>query len=185
MGREEKRKQERKRKENKSKIKNLEKELAEEDNDMKRLIKIFIGVIACLAVFYLIFAFFHGELFKKSEKEKETIQNVEIMAGNLLNRDESEYYVLLYKFDGDNEKLCSGIYNVYTSKESTTKMYKVNLSSGLNKDYMTDKEAEINTSSIEGLKVIDATLLKVKDGKVVETISGRDKLVAYEDTLLK
>ena len=172
-------------KENRKKLKELEKQANEESYEMSRLIKIFLGVVGVLLLVYLVFAFFHGELFYKKDKTKEEIQNVEIMAGSAYTKQDGNYYVLFYDFDGDNNKLCDGIYNVYTNKTDVLKMYKVNLGSGLNKSYLAVSAEEVNTESNEKLKVLDATLIKFADGAAIEVISGRDALVDYEDTLLK
>ncbi len=172
-------------KENKKKLKEIEKQYNEETYGFDRLIKILLGVVGALVIFYLIFAFFHGELFHKSEKEKETIQNIEILAGSAFTKQDGEYYVLFYDFNGDNNKLCDGIYNVYNNNGKELKMYKVNLGSGLNANYVATSEEMVNTESAETLKVLDATLIKITDGKASLVVSGKDKLVDYEDTLLK
>ena len=184
MGRKENRQLER-RKENRKKLKDLDKEIREEETDMSRLIKIFCGVIAVLVILYFVFAFFNGELFKKTEKTPEVIQDVVITAGTTFAKDQSEYYVLFYDFDGDNKVYCDSLKDLYGVSSHDEKMYTVNLGSGLNKSYVTTDVSQVNTSNPENLKVVDATLIKVKDGKAVETIAGKDKLVAYEKTLLK
>ena len=171
--------------ENRKKLKELEKQANDESLEMSRLIKIFVGVVGVLLLVYLIFAFFHGELFHKSNKVKDEIQNVEILAGSAFTKQDGIYYVLFYDFDGDNGKLCDGIYNVFTNRADGTKMYKVNLGSGLNKNYLAASTEEVNTSSNETLKVLDATLIKFSDDTAIEVVSGRDALVDYEDTLLK
>ena len=174
-------------KENKKKLKEMERQAKanEENYEMSRLIKIFLGVVGTLVIVYLVFAFFHGELFHKSNKTPATIQNVEILAGSTFTKQDGEYYVLFYDFDGDNNKLCEGIYNVFSSLKTESKMYKVNLGSGLNKSYLAKSAEEVNTESPETLKVLEPTLIKVSEGKATEVISGKDKLVDYEDTLLK
>lgn len=174
-------------KENKKKLKEMEKEakLNEDNYDMKRLGKIFFGVVGTLLIFYLVFALFHGDLFHKSEKTPATIQNVEILAGNSFTKQDGEYYVLYYDFDGDNAAYCESIYKVFANNKSGEKMFIVNLGSGLNKNYVAASVDEVNTSSNETLKVVDATLIKINNGNVMEVISGKDKLLDYEDTLLK
>ena len=173
-------------KENKKKLKEMEKQakLNEDNYDMKRLVKIFVGVVVTLLLVYLFYAFFNGELFHKSEKTPATIQNVEILAGNSFTKQDGDYYVLYYDFDGDNATLCDGIYNVFSNKGGI-KMFKVNLGSGLNKNYVATSSEEVNTESNEKLKVLDATLIRISDGQAAEVISGKDNLVDYEDTLLK
>jgi len=178
-------KKEQKKKDNKKKLKNIDKYVPEEGNEVQRLIKISVGVIAVLVIFYIGFAVYHGELFKKHEKEAETIQDIEIMAGNIFNRTESEYYVLLYDFKGDNKSYGDTFYSVYDNKTDKIKMYKVNLGSGLNKSYVAEKASDVNTSSGTALKVVDLTLIKVKGGKAVEVYSGKDKVKSVEEKLLK
>ena len=185
MGKKETKKKTMTKKENKKKLKEMERVASEENSDMSRLVKIFCGVVGALVVFGLIFAFFNGELFKKTEKEPEVIQYSEIMAGNIFNRGEEEFYVLLYKYDGDNDKYFSGIYNTYQYKQKDIKMYKVNLSSGLNKSYLTEDTASVNVSDGNSLKVVDGTLLRINNGKVVESYFGRDKVDSNLAELLK
>ncbi len=184
MGRKENRQLQRK-KENKKKLKDLDKEIREDETDVSRLIKIFCGVVAALVIFYLVFAFFNGELFKKTEKTPEVIQDVVIPAGTVFNREESEYYVLLYDFGGDNKVYCASLHDLYGVSGKTEKMYTVNLASGLNKSYVVTDTSQVNTSSATNLKVVDATLIKIKDGKAVLTVAGKNKLAEYEKTLLK
>ena len=64
-------------------------------------------------------------------------------------------------------------------------MYKVNLGSGLNKSYVAANASEVNTSNNASLKVLDLTLIKVKDGKATEVYSGIDKVKSVEEKLLK
>ena len=187
MGKKETRKETKKKlskKENKKKLKEMERIANEENSDMGRLIKIFCGVVGALVLFGLIFAFFNGELFKKKEKEQETIQYSEIMAGNIFNRGEEEFYVLMYKYDGDNDKYFASIYNTYQYKTKDVKMYVVNLSSGLNKAYLTEDAGSVNVSDGTSLKVVDGTLLRVNNGKVVESYFGRDKIEPQLSELL-
>ena len=117
MGKKKDNKKEQKKKDNKKKLKNIDKYVPEEGNEVQRLIKIGGGVLAVLIVFYIGFAIYHGDLFKKVEKEKEAIQDVEIMAGTSLTMEEADYYVLYYDFNGDNKSYADAFYNVYDNKQ--------------------------------------------------------------------
>jgi len=185
MGKKKDNKKEQKKKDNKKKLKNIDKYVPEEGNEVQRLIKIGGGVLAVLIVFYIGFAIYHGDLFKKVEKEKEAIQDVEIMAGTSLTMEESDYYVLYYDFNGDNKSYAEAFYNVYDNKQEKSKMYKVNLGSGLNKAYVAANANEVNTSSSTSLKVIDVTLIRVQNGKPTEVYAGLEKVKSIEEKILK
>lgn len=159
-----------------------------ENNDIIRMIKI-VGIIALIfAAFYLVFAIYNGEIsFGKDKETKKDveIQNQEILAGSIFNRIENEYYVLMYDFDGDFSIKCNTIYNLYLQKGTLDKMYLVNLGSAFNKKYVADNVNSVNVSSIENLKVVNPTLLKISNGKVVESLTGIDAINNYVKTLFK
>ena len=178
-------KKEQKKKDNKKKLKNIDKYVPEEGNQVERLIKITVGVLVVLVVFYIGFAIYHGEFFKKKVKEEETIQDIIIPAGMAYGKS-GEYYVLFYDFDGNNKYYGDNVYSIYANnKPSSIKMYKVNLGSGLNKSYVAANASEVNTSNNASLKVLDLTLIKVKDGKATEVYSGIDKVKSVEEKILK
>ena len=159
-----------------------------ENNDIIRMIKI-VGVIALVFVaFYLVFAIYNGEISFGKDKETEKnveIQNREILAGSIFNRIEDEYYVLMYDFDGDYSIKCETIYNLYLQKGILNKMYLVNLGNAFNTNYVVDSVNGVNVSTIEQLKVLNPTLLKISNGKVVESSFGIDAINNYIKTLLK
>jgi len=178
-------KKEQKKKENKKKLKNIDKYVPEEGNQIERLIKISVGVILVLVIFYIGFAIYHGELFKKNVKEEETVQEAIIPAGRALDL-EGEYYVLFYDFGGDNKVYGDVFYSIYNNnKGSGIEMHKVNLGSGLNTNHVAKAANEVNTSNASSLKVLDITLIKVKDKKAVEVYSGLDKVKSVENKVLK
>ena len=174
-------------KENKKRLKELERQAkANESNyEMTRLFKILAGVIGALILFGLVFAYFHGDIFKKKTKTKEEIQNVEILAGTALTKQSGEYYVLFYDFDGDNKELMNKVYAAFDRYDRTMKVFKVNLGSVLNKSYKANSNEEINTSNNKDLKVVEPTLLKINEGNVVNVYSGKDAIVSFEEELIK
>ena len=174
-------------KENKKRLKELERQAkANESNyEMTRLFKILVGVIGALVLFGLVFAYFHGDIFKKKTKTKEEIQNVEILAGTALTKQSGEYYVLFYDFDGDNKELMNKVYAAFDRYDRTMKVFKVNLGSVLNKSYKANSNEEINTSNNKDLKVVDPTLLKINEGNVVNVYSGKDAIVSFEEEIIK
>lgn len=168
--------------------KKLEKELntSTEEEQARRMLRILLGVVAFLALVWASYSLINGDLFKKKEEEKEVeIQNDVILAGTTFNRSEQEYYVLFYDFDGANKYDCSTIYTIYKNNKSTgIKMFTVDLGDKLNSKVVVTDRTLVNTNDAASLKVMDATLVKVSSGKVVETYAGINELNNYKSTLL-
>ncbi len=168
--------------------KKLKKEImgGSDEDQMKKMIKILLIVVLFIGLVWFVFAIINGEIFgKKKSKETEEveIQNDIILAGSVFNRSEEEYYVLLYDFDGANKGTCGAIFTVYNDKDAL-KMFKVDLGDKMNSNVLVTDAGAVNYSNSADLKVLDATLIKVKDGKAIEFISGIDELKAYKSTLL-
>ena len=174
--------------ERRRKLKKFEKQSNGENDEIIRMIKVFAIVVLALVSFYFIFAIYNGEISfgsKEEEKSEVEIQNVKILAGSTFNRIDSEYYVLFYDFEGDYAANCLAIYNLYNQKENNLKMYIVDLNDSFNKKYVVDSNSLVNVNNIDELKVIDASLIKVKNGKAEFVISGNEEISNYLETLLK
>lgn len=174
-------------KENKKRLKELERQAKANENnfEMVRLFKILLGVIGALLVFGLVFAYFHGDLFKKKAEIKEEIQNVEILAGTAFTKQSGEYYVLFYEFDGESGKLMDKVYAAFERHDRSMKVFKVDLGNSLNKAYKANSVEEINTLNNKDLKVLDPTLIKFNDGSVVNVYSGKTAIVDFEESVIK
>lgn len=175
-------------KDKRKKISKLESRSTTDSDEIIRMLKVIGVVVLALALFYLAFAIYNGEISfgGKDEEETETeIQDIEIIAGSSFNRVEDEYLVLYYDFDGDNSVRAVSFYNLYTAKDEHLKVYVVNLANAFNSKYVVTNRNEVNTTSAQNLKVMDLTIVRVKDGKTVATYAGLDEFNSYQDTLLK
>ena len=161
-----------------NKRKKEKKVYSSDSEEMYRMLKVLGGVVIVLALFYLVFAFARGELsFGKKETKKEVeIQNVEILAGNSFSRTEEEYYVLMYDFDSKNASKYDNIYDMYKSSGLSNKMYLVDLGKKFNSSYVVEDKSKVNISSIDTLKVVDGTLIKVSGGKGTSVSVGVDDI---------
>lgn len=169
----------------KDNLKKIERQSTGENEEVIKMIKVILGVVLVLVAFYFLFAIYNGEISfgNKEEKEPVEIQNEEILAGTVFNRVENEYYVMFYDFEGNYAYSCSAIYNLYSQKSG--KMYLVDLGNNLNKGYIADNKDFVNADNISSLKVMEPTIIKVKDGKAVEVISGVDDVNSYGKNLIK
>lgn len=151
------------------------KSYSSDSEEMYRMLKVMGIVVLALVGFYLIFAIARGEISFGRKKEEKTveIQNKVILGGNSFSRSESEYYVLLYDFKSKDALLYENVYDLYVAdSEHTKNMYLVDLSLDVNKEYLAEDDSKLNISSIETLKVVDGTLISVKDGKGVSFKTG-------------
>ena len=159
--------------------KNKTKSYSSDSDEMMRMLKMLGIVVLILGIFYLWFAIISGEIsFGSKEKEAE-IQNVEIVAGETFNRGDADstYYVLMYDFDDkENASKYSNIYSIYYAKGGTEKIYVVDLAKKFSSGYLTDDVSKVNISSIENLKVVNGTLIKVEKGKGILKSIGEEQI---------
>ena len=104
---------------------------------------------------------------KQSEVTESSIQYEKILAGESFTMDQEEYYVVYY--DSTDTELSKTI--------STYQSDKKDLSDGMNKKYKTD--GDVDTSSIENLKVKNPTLVHFKNKEVVDTITDENEIEDY------
>ncbi len=150
--------------------------MQEEQKEVYNLIIIIMIVIAVLSCVYLFSrAFISKDLFKKKEdtKAKETTKNVEfdyskIIVGELLNREYSEYYVLV--FDSTDDMAFD--YENMLSAYNKGKIYQIDLSEGFNKKYKSET-SNPNAKTINELKFGKLTLIKVKNGSIVKYLEDK------------
>ena len=176
MGRELKRKEAKKNKNNNTKVEELDTKIS-----LLTLIKITFFIILLLAAVYYVLAVFVTKEINISSKKDEKTENVssnntvtdKILASNIFSQKESSYYVYFYDFS-DNENL----YSLIDSKIED-KIYKVDTSSGLNSKYVTEEKGNKNATNLEELKVIDNTLIKVDNDKIVKYYEGESSIRDY------
>ena len=147
-----------------------------DSDEMIRMLKVLGTVVVIMVAFYLVFAIVSGEISFGSKKEEIEIQNVEILAGTTFSRKEDSYYVLMYDFDDSSAELYSNLYSIYVSNYNTSKMYVVNLGKDVNAKYLVDNSGLVDVSSIDNLKVVNGTLVKIENGIGVSKTIGVDEI---------
>lgn len=163
----------------------LYKEKLDLDTEYFKIVKITIGVVCVLLFTYLITAIASGEI-KLGQKDKNITQEVniqyeEIIAGQILNRKHDEYYVLLFNFTDIFASYYLSLKDAYIRKDNALPFYIVDLEKYSNQNVITEKENEVmtNISDINRLKVMNPTILRVKNHKVIESIKGRESILKF------
>lgn len=166
-----------KNKNNRIKNKRIE---SEEQIEIKRFIIILLVlVILVIGIYFFTRIFVTKDLFAKNDDKDTpitgTINYDTTLIGGMLNKPEDEYYVLAYKSEEiTNDVYYGGLVSNYKKKSNALKVYIADLSNELNKKYY-DKE-NINTSSLENLKLGDVTLFKVNKGKIIRVFTKEEDI---------
>ena len=172
------------------KKKEYQKKLAKEKRELKEYresnagmnVKTFgliaVGVVAFFLLMFVFTKIKTGEwnLFTKenSVTYKAEVQDVKILCGSILNRKESEYFVLAYEMQEDNASLYETVIEQYNSASNKLKLYKVDLGNSRNNICRGDT---INISNdVTNLKLTVPTLIKIKDGNIVENYTSYETI---------
>ena len=155
------------------------------NTEYSTVVKIAVGVVSVLVLTYLITALASGEIKfgKKSQETKQevSIQYEEIMAGQILNRNHDEYYVLLFNFTDTFASYYLSLKDNYITEDNALPFYIVDLEKYSNQNISTEKEEEIitNIDNVNDLRVMNPTIIKVKNHRVVESIKGRESILDF------
>lgn len=150
------------------------------DNDkIKSAVYTLVGVLVFIGVVYgLVLLMEKGGLFEegytKPTSEATEISSEYIAGSTTFTRDMGEYYVL---FD-DFSSLKSDSYVSYLAGKSDIKVYKVDMSKPENKGYSSDS-SNPKARKASDLKINDITLIRIKNGKIVNYVESSSKIEEY------
>ena len=141
--------------------------------ESKEIMKFFIVLLVVIAI--ILVGFLITKLANKKNSQDITyasgnIATDKVIVGTMLNRG-GEYYVLCY----DTSKNDANIYVTYGENYKNKKaldLYYLDLSSEFNRKYYVDEDSNKEAKKIDELKITDGTLIRIKDGKIVEYIEG-------------
>ena len=172
MGREQIRKERKKYKNKKN-----DNEMTQEDMiKVSTILKVILGVVIVILVFYYGLAVFVTKEVNLSGNKKDSnttdsddnnsISN-QILAKNTFDQTDEVYYVYYYDFNDEDEIISNSI-NTLTDYT----VYRVDTSSGLNSNYVDNNGGNKNVVDVNSLKVKNPTLLKIDGDKVVSYYEG-------------
>lgn len=179
MGRELRRKQAKK--EGKSLVEEKIKKDENPYNDIYKLLKTFgVILVIVLAIHFFTALVITKEIewFSKDDDAEDQTNSVadSILAKNTFMQAEEEYYVYFYDFNNED----SSISSLISGELSGSKVYKVDTSDAFNSNYVTEEElGNSSANSIDNLKVINPTIIKVSGGSIVEYSETVDGVTEY------
>ncbi len=144
----------------------------------KTFIYITIGVVGFVLLMFVFTKIKTGEwnIFTKENafKYSAEIQNTKILCGSILNREDNEYYVLACDINADDVSLYETVIERYKGGSKTLPLYKLDLGNSRNNICKGDT---LNiTGDVTTLKLTVPTLIKVKDGKIIENYTNYDSI---------
>lgn len=147
---------------------------------MKKMIIITIIIMAVFLAFYFVTDLIVEPIVEEDIDTPVVLDSSKITMGNLLNRKDSEYYVLatknsLYSSSTNYEEIYNSYINDYNKKDNSLKFYKVDLDDALNKSYLSE---ELNiTDDLSSLRLNDEVLFKIKDSKIENYYVGSKQII--------
>lgn len=162
------------------KKKKKEKNFEEETNYVSRFILYLLIFLIILIIGYLIIGIFVNKTIsfnKKDTKETSevTIDNKTILAGEIFDQKEDEYYVLVYNKNEENSIL--GTWKgAYSGKENALKIYEVDSETKLNGNFIVKENSNKDAQSYSDLRIVSPTLIKINNKKIVEYIEGEEQI---------
>ena len=106
-----------------------------------------------------------------------SIQYSEIILGEVFSRNEKEYLVLCYDKQEEADD-----YNTIVSSimsKDAVKLYTVDLSHAFNQSLLTNETSNRHPTKASEIKIKGATILHIKDKKVVDYVEGKDAITTF------
>lgn len=155
--------------------------IVEEENYVNRFIfTIFILLIVFIVGYLLVGIFVNKTITfgKKEEAKKEevTIDNKTILAGQIFDQKDEEYYVLVYDAS-DEDGILNSWKGTYTGKENALPLYVVDSSVKLNANYLVEKDSNKTPTGYSDLKIKSPSLIKISNKEVTEYTEGEEEII--------
>lgn len=152
----------------------------EEDKAVRNFIIIFIIVLLLVVGIY----FFTVFINKDSEtKNDETNASTEVkidyekaIVGTMLQANNADYYVILYKSDDTKSSEYQSLVSKYKTNKDAKTVLTVDLSNALNSKYYDKDNTNYSSDNINDLRFGDITVLEVKNNKIVKSFDSVEKI---------
>ena len=151
----------------------------EEKSIVSRFVMTIGLVLVALVALYLFVGIFITKTitFKEKKEEKETvnIDKTTILASQIFDQKEEEYFVLVYNPE-DKVKNIEQFLSLYKSKSGSIKVYKVDSSKKFNSSYIVEEDSNKNPSNYSELRIVSPSLIKINNKNVVEYYEGFEEV---------
>lgn len=149
------------------------------NTEIKNLLKIVLIICGVLLVFYFITDLVQNN--KDADKSSDTtavIQYNKILVGEILNRSEDEYYVLV---EQENDSYVE-LYKQYLDNASKKIYYTVDLTEVFNQSSV-GEETLVEGNEVDNYKFANTTLIKFTNGSLNGVFKNQDEIVEHLKSL--
>lgn len=162
---------------NKKTESSLIKDINQDTGEVKKFFIILFGVALVAVLLYFVSSkiIIKDGVSDKTETEtkEETINYNKLDVGNVFNRPYKEYYVYVFASDANKASYYSSLTSVVDTKKH--KIYMLDLKDELNKKAIGEKGNDKAKNPSE-LSLVEPTLIKIADGKIVKYIESLDDI---------
>ena len=141
------------------------------------ILLILIGCYLVIGIFITKQISFNKDKDAKEEKNEAVIDNSTITAGQIFDKKDSSYYVVIYDVDSKFTNIGTFI-SMYSSNSNALPIYTVDSANKLNSNFITEGESNKNPTSYDDLKIKAPTLIKIQNGSVSDYIEGEENIKA-------
>ena len=153
----------------------------EEDKAVRNFIIIIVIVLLIAVGLYFFTTFINKDneptkTDDTNKTEEVTIDSTKMIVGTILQKAETDYYVILYKSDDEKASSYEALANKYSSKQEPKKVYTVDLAEGINSKYYDKANINLSASNVADLRFGDITVLEIKDNKIFKSFDSVEKI---------
>lgn len=167
-------------------IKNIKKNQKEnsktvEKDGFYKFVTTITGILLILIACYLVIGIFITKQInfdkekEKKDKSEVVIDNSTITAGQIFDKKDSSYYVVIYDVNSKLTNIGTFI-SMYSSNESALPIYTVDSKNKINNNFITDGKSNTNPSSYDDLKIKAPTLIKIENGSISDYVEGEENI---------
>ncbi len=177
---------------NKQKRVKLDTYHSEDELEIKHFIIILIIlIIIILGIYFFTRLFITKDLITKEEEKAPitgTINYDSTLIGNILNRPEEDYYVIIYNSENLNAPYYRALVANYSKSKDALRVYTADLKNELNKKYYSEDNLNLNPNNISDLRVGDLTLIRITKKNITKTYNNEEEIaqvltpISEEDT---
>lgn len=145
-------------------------------DDVMKIIKISLGVVLFIGVIFVLINIFNGtwNLFTRENAEISDQGENRVMCGTMFEQTDSEYLVLAYEFDNEDQIIYPVLQGTY---QGALTIYTFDLKSGFNKTCVGEKSNI--TTDVTKLQLSGPTLLHIKDKKIIASKTDKESIKNY------
>lgn len=153
---------------------------AEEKSIVSRFVMTIGLILLALVALYLFVGIFITKSISFGKKDKEETTEVAsdkttILASQIFDQKEDEYYVLVYDTTDEVHNI-EQFLNLYKTKSGSLPVYKVDSSKKFNSNYIVTEDSNKNPESINDLRIITPSLIKISSKHVSEYTEGFEEV---------